>query len=266
MDKLTAAWLEGHLQEPIRQVEAIDSGWDHDVYVLNGHWILRLPKKDVTINREEEKLLKNLQTKTNIALPAFTICTTPEGREAMLYPYIPGQPISASMSDLFLENAAIQLGTFLSKLHKLDPTSYRLPKRDRSYYDLLLEKIRLFYPDLSASVIHHTESVFAKLHPVFTTVVHGDLRPAHILWEESSRQVGIIDFSDMHVGDPAIDFVGIRQINTDFLKQVLFNYDSADKEAICQRADLLTNLGVYYELLEYGPSRKLAAKMERQFV
>ncbi|WP_176466386.1 phosphotransferase family protein [Terribacillus saccharophilus] len=266
MDKLTAAWLEGHLQEPIRQVEAINSGWDHDVYVLNGHWILRLPKKDVTINREEEKLLKNLQNKTNIALPAFTICTTPECREAMLYPYIPGHPVSANMLDVSLENIAGQLGVFLTRLHQLDVTSYSLPKRDRSYYETLYQKIRSFYPELPAFVIHHTERLFAELQPVCTAVVHGDLRSAHILWEKSNSQVGIIDFSDMHIGDPAIDFVGISQISSNFLNQVLCKYEAADKEAICQRAAQLAKLGLYYELIEYGPSCKLATEMERQFM
>lgn len=266
MDEMSAAWLEGYLQEPIRQVKAVHTGWDHDVFIVNNSWVLRVPKKASTVNREEEKLLNDLQTKTNIALPAITICTTPEGTEAMLYPYIPGHPISSNMSDVTLEIAASQLGAFLTNLHQLEAASYSFPKRDRPYYDALYERIRSFYPDLPAFVIHHTEKLFAELQPVCTAVVHGDLRSAHILWEKSTSQVGIIDFSDMHVGDPAIDFVGISQISSGFLKQVLSKYDVANKEEICQRADQLAKLGLYYELLEYGPSCKLAAEMERQFV
>lgn len=266
MDEMSAAWLEGYLQEPIRQVKAVHTGWDHDVFIVNNSWVLRVPKKASTVNREEEKLLNDLQTKTNIALPAITICTTPEGTEAMLYPYIEGNPISANMSDVLLENAASQLGAFLTRLHQLEAASYSLPKRDRSYYDTLYEKVRSYYPDLPAFVTHHTEKLFAELRTVCTTVVHGDLRSTHILLEESSYRVGIIDFSDVHVGDPAIDFVGISQISTDFLSQVLCKYDAADKEAIYQRADQLAKLGLYYELIEFGPSCKLAAEMERQFV
>lgn len=266
MDKMTAAWLEGHLHEPIRQVRAVHTGWDHDVCILNDSWVFRVPKKAITVNREEEKLLKNLQSKTNIVLPTFTICTTPDGNEAMLYPYISGDPISLNMSDVALKIAASQLGAFLTNLHQLEAASYSLPKRDRLYYDALYEKIRSFYPDLPAVVIDHTERLFVELQPVCTAVVHGDLRSAHILWEKSTSQVGIIDFSDMHVGDPAIDFVGISQISSDFLNQVLSKYDVANKEEICQRADQLAKLGLYYELLEYGPSCKLAAEMERQFV
>ncbi|PAF17996.1 hypothetical protein CHH69_16130 [Terribacillus saccharophilus] len=266
MDKMTAAWLEGYLEEPIRRVKTVHTGWDHDVYILNDSWVFRVHKKAMTVNLEEEKLLKDLQIKTNITLPKLTICMTAEGNEAMLYPYIPGHPISANMSDVSLEKVASQLGAFLTRLHQLDVTSYSLPKRDKSYYDALYQKIRSFYPELPAFIIHHTERLFAELQPGCTAVVHGDLRSAHILWEESTSQVGIIDFSDMHVGDPAIDFAGIRQISSDFLKQVLCNYEAADKEAIFQRADQLAKLVLYYELIEYGPSCKLAAEMERQFM
>lgn len=266
MDEVTLDWLEGYLHEPIKRVKPIDTGWDHDVYVLNDSWVLRVPKKAGAINREEEKLLMDLQDKTNILLPACSICTTPEGKEAMLYPYIPGQPISTNISDVFLKRAASQLGAFLTKLHQLDVSRYNLPKRDESYYDILLEKIRGFYPDLPHSIIDYTERLFSELQPVCAAVVHGDLRSAHILWEESSCQLGIIDFSDMHVGDPAIDFVGISQVSSNFLKQVLCMYDSADKEAILQRANHLAKLGLFYELIEYGPSSELVAKMERQFV
>ncbi|MFP7480070.1 phosphotransferase family protein [Terribacillus saccharophilus] len=266
MDKTWAEWLEGYVQEPIRSVETIDTGWDHDVYVLNDSWVLRVPKKGAAINQDEKKLLRALQVKTNIALPAPTICTTPEGNEAMLYPYIPGQPISANMSDVILETAANQLGAFLSKLHQLDASSYALLKRDSTYYDLLLDRVRCFYPDLSDSAIYHTERLFHELQPICTAFVHGDLRSEHILWEESTCQVGIIDFSDMHVGDPAIDFVGIGQISTDFLNRVLCNYDAAGKEAILQRANQLAKLRPYFKLLEYGPGSNLAAEIERQYI
>ncbi|WP_286160814.1 phosphotransferase [Virgibacillus sp. 7505] len=263
---MMAGWLESYLQEAIWHVETIDMGWDHDVYVLNNSWVLRVPKKSETVNQEEKKLLKDLQVKTNIALPAFTILTTPKGSEAVLYPYIPGHPISANMSDIVLEGAASQLGAFLSKLHQLDASMYRLPERDKSYYDRLQEGISSFYPSLPAFVINYTERLFAELEPVCTAVVHGDLRSAHILWEESSCRVGIIDFSDMHVGDPAIDFAGISEISKVFLQQVLCAYEADDKEKILRRAEQLSKLGLYYELFEYGPNSKLLAEMENRFV
>jgi aminoglycoside 2''-phosphotransferase len=41
------------------------------------------------------------------------------------------------------------------------------------------------------------------------TFVHGDLAPEHVLVDDTGRVVGLIDFEDATVGDPAIDFAGL---------------------------------------------------------
>jgi aminoglycoside 2''-phosphotransferase len=47
----------------------------------------------------------------------------------------------------------------------------------------------------------------------FTPVlVHRDLAPEHILVGDDGRIVGLIDFEDATVGDPAIDFAGLLPI------------------------------------------------------
>ncbi|WP_179106524.1 phosphotransferase family protein [Terribacillus halophilus] len=258
------SWLEAYLDEPIKQIETNDTGWDHKIYVINQQWILRVPRDKRDIPREEGKLLKELKVRTAVALPSSRVCMTADGQEVMLYRYIPGFPIQASMSKTDLKQAAHQLGSFLTELHRVSVTYYRLPRRDKTYYERFLRQIRNFYPQLPARVAAYTEHLFSNYQPVCSTVVHGDLRPAHLLAEEPFRKLGVLDFSDMHIGDPAIDFAGIAQVSTEFMELVLSSYKSEEKNMIRQRVAMLSKLSLYYQLLEKGPNSYVLAELERQ--
>ena len=37
------------------------------------------------------------------------------------------------------------------------------------------------------------------------TLCHGDLGPRHVLTDDSGEPTGIVDWGDVHVGDPAVD-------------------------------------------------------------
>jgi aminoglycoside 2''-phosphotransferase len=60
----------------------------------------------------------------------------------------------------------------------------------------------------------------------FTPVlVHRDLAPEHILVDDAGRVVGLIDFEDATVGDPAIDFVGLLTLlGPDRTEELLADY------------------------------------------
>ena len=70
------------------------------------------------------------------------------------------------------------------------------------------------------------------------TVVHSDLAAEHILLDPETRQVtGIIDWSEIAIGDPAIDFAGMFHWgDADFTKAVLSHYHGASDEELLGRA------------------------------
>jgi aminoglycoside 2''-phosphotransferase len=263
MDVNNLSWLETYVDEPIRHIEINDTGWDYHVYVINQRWILRVPRHKRSISKEEGKLLRELRARTTVALPSGRVCTTAYGQEGMLYPYISGHPLHARMLETDLKQAAHQLGSFLTELHRVSDT-YKLPKRDKTYYERLLNQIRTFYPQLSDRAKAYTEQLFSSYQPVCSTVVHGDLRPAHLLAEQPFRKLGVLDFSDMHIGDPAIDFAGIKQVSTAFMESVLSSYKGEEKKHIRSRAAILSKMSVYYQLLEKGPDSHVLAELERQ--
>jgi aminoglycoside phosphotransferase (APT) family kinase protein len=66
-----------------------------------------------------------------------------------------------------------------------------------------------------------------------TTVIHGDFNVANVLWDRRKKVVtGIIDWSNMGLGIPAVDFAGLANFHTrrndDFLGTMLAWYGSTD--------------------------------------
>jgi aminoglycoside phosphotransferase (APT) family kinase protein len=74
-----------------------------------------------------------------------------------------------------------------------------------------------------------------------TTFVHSDLAAEHILLDPATHQVtGIIDWSEISVGDPAIDFAGMFHWGgLDFLNAVLSHYRHHLDAGLRERARIL---------------------------
>lgn len=86
--------------------------------------------------------------------------------------------------------------------------------RDRwSWSNFYTEIRRRVFPLLDTREQQWTQRLFEgflndernfEFEPV---LIHGDLSPDHILFDREKGVVtGIIDFGDMHIGDPAYDF------------------------------------------------------------
>lgn len=67
------------------------------------------------------------------------------------------------------------------------------------------------------------------LWPDFATIVHGDMHPGHMLVEGADhRLTGLIDWTEVEVGDPAGDFVTIRvAFGAEVLQRTLDAYEEA---------------------------------------
>src|SRR5262249_6861796 len=49
-------------------------------------------------------------------------------------------------------------------------------------------------------------------NPKSDAVVHGDLHSSQMLVDETNALSGVIDWGDVHVGDPAVDFAGVHAV------------------------------------------------------
>ena len=114
---------------------------------------------------------------------------------------------------------AVPLARFLRALHAIDPAPLvagGLPPDEigRLDYERRVKATRERIPSLIAAGGIARPEAFAEwleAHPPVALpdaerrVVHGDLYARHVLLDEAARPCGIIDWGDIHLGDPAID-------------------------------------------------------------
>ncbi|WP_228073336.1 MULTISPECIES: aminoglycoside phosphotransferase family protein [Corynebacterium] len=137
--------------------------------------------------------------------------------------------------------AATQLGSMLAGLRSLDPDLVPVRNVESWWTDgektsqlntsarslpgkLALMKRRApvyLEPNLSASEMATVREIFAEVESLIRRpyqqrcLTHGELIPDHVLWSPTDG-VGVIDFSDMTIGDPALDYAHLADIAPEF--------------------------------------------------
>ncbi|RCV47552.1 aminoglycoside phosphotransferase [Marinitenerispora sediminis] len=227
----------------------LTEGWDSAATLVGGRWIERRPRHPAAADRlrMETRVMPWLAPRLPLAVPRPHLL-----RAAPLvvrHALVPGAPTERPTAA-----HARQLGTFLRVLHATDAAA----AVDRGL------------PDAPATVLDRTETVCrfrAAVLPLLPadlrdparellagvaecpadTVVHGDLGPEHVLADDSGL-TGVIDFSDAHVGDPAIDLAwALFGTPAEFAAALADAY--AVSPGLRERALLWHRLGPWYEVL-----------------
>ena len=97
---------------------------------------------------------------------------------------------------------------------------------------------------------------FLKDETLFTfrsVLIHADLACEHIFCNpEQGMLTGVIDWGDVTIGDPALDFVGLHwKHGRTFTERVVENYQATIDTAFCRRMDFYLRYNPFSELL-YG--------------
>jgi aminoglycoside phosphotransferase (APT) family kinase protein len=179
-------------------VVAIDDGIDFHVVVLDGTWVVRVPRRPACAEAlaVEAALLPVLAGALPVRVPRFE-----HAHPFAVYRVIEGTP-------LVDEEDGVR--EFLDALHAFDVGVLPVPRPDwrETYRGQCDEFRRLVLPSLDADERPRAEALFAEVEslsgfePVLT---HSDLLPEHLLCHDG-RLVGVIDWGDTRVGDPALDY------------------------------------------------------------
>jgi aminoglycoside 2''-phosphotransferase len=242
----------------IHDIRILTSGWDNDLYVINGHLAFRFPKNRAVAKgvATEIRLLKSLRERGKPALKVPDYHPWYDGNEELIcvsYEFIAGTPFNAALEDRTEENAR-KLGAFLSQLHRLKPPKGLVSKKKADW--------EAFYSDIRREILPHltpvdrkaVQTVFArflgKLDEEGQTLLHGDLTASNII-SSGGQITGIIDFTDAHIGDPAFDFAGIYwDCGPEFTEQVLRFYSRERPRELFRRVQQFYGLQpVFHELL-----------------
>jgi macrolide phosphotransferase len=183
-------------------------------------WVLRIPRRpDVAAKVADERLILDfVRPRLSVAVPDWRIA----GPELVAYPLLPGRPgltLDAAGQPVWHVDPASpeyarSLAEVVASLHRLDPTAAvaaGIPAETadevRRRWAADLERVFGEF-DVSAELVARWRTWLDDdgLWPRRTVLTHGEIYPAHLLLDDSSRILSVLDWTTAGVGDPAVDF------------------------------------------------------------
>ncbi len=213
----------------IETAQINQNGQFNDVLVVNNESIFRFPKtaREAAKLMTETALLRSLQAHITLPIPNPIYLnkeTTEIGQIFLGYRLLVGEPLwpetVRELHDDDVQHLADQLATFLRQVHAIPAEALEVKLQQaqgceewRELYDRFQRKL---FPFMRADARRWvTEQFEAFLNDernctYTTTLVHGDFGRTNILYDARTKSIsGIIDFSSMGWGDPAIDFAAL---------------------------------------------------------
>lgn len=214
-DELVLALLRSqHPDLAERPLRLFGSGWDNTTYRLGPDLAVRLPRRQLGAEmiRKEQRWLPAVVAGLPIPVATPVRVGQPEFGYPWTWSVVPWiDGFSAEVADPDPSEAA-RLGLFLKALHQPGPNdaprnSYRgcpltdrarsveerLPRLNTALLDVSIDQIR--------DVWQRAKTMPIDEEPVW---LHGDLHARNIVVHDG-RIVGVIDWGDLCVGDPATD-------------------------------------------------------------
>jgi aminoglycoside phosphotransferase (APT) family kinase protein len=239
----------------------VETGWDSLVADVDGRWIFRVPRGEAAARAllVEANLLPELAPDLPARVPVFEFVSIDPPCAG--YRRIEGEPL-----DPHHPPASIgpQLGRFLRALHSFSVDRARALGVPGGRYEwradleadcagfrarvlpLLDGEDRLRAEGLLDEVVNR-ESNFG-FEPA---LVHADLGSDHILCSDDGL-LGVIDWGDVRIGDPAIDFSwAVNSLEASTVSSLIEAYGHLADGALIDRALSRHRLGPWYEVT-YG--------------
>lgn len=204
-------------------VAPLGVGWDNVAYLVNEAFVFRFPRRAIAVPLldVESRFLPRIAPWVTLSIPVPQFVGVPEADYAypfVGYPILPGTTACRiRWTGALRASCAAPLGSFLRTLHAVPPGDPALAPGDvieranvaARTVKLLerLEEVARTVPDLDTSVLSETVRRLAGTPLLSGTPswVHGDLYARHLLIDGGHRPCGVIDWGDMHLGDPALD-------------------------------------------------------------
>ncbi len=266
--ELLEALRESHPELDFHDVRTIEDGWDSIVLEIDGY-IFRFPRRPEVVEWVEREiaLLPELAPVLPVAVPRFEYV----GRDVSYVGYrkLEGMPATSGLGQL----TGISLGRFLAALHAFPVERARAlgvpffsPGTWREWLERFCADLRSrVLPLLAAGERVLAERLFDQAVGFeFTPVLlHADLGPGHVLCRDG-RVVGVIDWSDARIGDPALDLAWCLNGTPEAVADAVARVYGADPDTQ-QRSLFYHRLGPWHEVvygLDTGQERFVASGLE----
>jgi len=195
----------------------IHGGWGSFTFLMTGDHIVRFARTlaVAAAHRREAAILPLLAPAVSFAVPEPDLFQDFGDRTCIGYPAIPGRPMT--IADDWRGLAGV-----LRELHGFSVDAARgaflgaggeiVGWRDyyvRLWGDVADRVLPVLGEDLRVALAAGYRDFLGGDWDFAPVLVHRDLAPEHVLVDELGGVVGLIDFEDAAVGDPAIDFAGL---------------------------------------------------------
>jgi aminoglycoside phosphotransferase (APT) family kinase protein len=216
----------------------VDAGWDYKVLIVDDAWVVRWPRHRLAVEEieREVELLPALAPLLPVEVPRFEYIS----REPWLVAYrlIRGDPLVAE------DPEAVR--SFLDALHAVDVDAVPALRPDwvEEYREQADEFRRVVLPLLDLDERPRGEALLAEVETLKdfrAALTHSDLGSEHLLVRDG-KLVGVIDWGDARIGDPAIDYAWL--LNGPFP-------DWEVDDELRRRASIYHRLGPWFEV-HYG--------------
>ncbi|MDQ2681458.1 MAG: phosphotransferase [Candidatus Eremiobacteraeota bacterium] len=207
------------------RIEPLGIGWDNAAFLIDDRAVFRFPRRRIATKLIEREIaiLPSIASWLPIPISSPRYVGTPSA----LYPYafagydqlLGNTACTVRLANQWRAMLAAPLGNFLRTLHGIDTaplSKLGLPPDEFGRFDheRCLRMTRERLPAISASGLIENVESFARWLEVNPPIllenherrlVHGDLYARHVLLADSGWISGVIDWGDIHYGDPATD-------------------------------------------------------------
>lgn len=208
----------------VAEISLLGNGWDNTAFLVNGNLVFRFPRRKVavTLMKNECRVLPSLAQHLELSIPVPEWTGRPT--DSFSWPFagyrlIPGQTACrAGLSDEERVAASDCIADFLKQLHSLpsvEAPQCHLPGDVIGKLDVgrLTARTRECLTKVANTDFWRFSSLLKRLYKECgeieqqpgTTVVHGDFYVRHLVVDDNRKLTGIIDWGDVHIGNPALD-------------------------------------------------------------
>jgi aminoglycoside phosphotransferase (APT) family kinase protein len=242
-------------------IQFLDSGWDNNNYRLGTQYIVRIPRRKVSVDSllSEINWLPKLQSYLPIPIPAPIKVGEPDHNYPWhwtITPWFEGKTVEGT--PLYIHNSeAVRLAQFLTILHSQNSdnapiNNHRgIPLSEKNNDVILrMERLKKQTDLISPKIEQLWQQAVKEPFPIEKCLLHGDLHPRNILIHDK-KFAAIIDWGDITSGDVATDVASFWMVFIEKrTRQKGLKYYGADQSLINRSIGWAINFGTI--LLDTG--------------
>lgn len=206
------------------KIQLLGVGWDNTAYLVNDAFVFRFPRREIAVPLLTHELCMLPKISDSLPLPIPKPEWSGTAAKGYTWPFIGYRMLAGKtacrleLSDSERSSIAAPLAQFLRALHSIPLSvaqSCNLPKDTLGKLDIvrltplikksLNEMELLGLLENKKQLLDLLDSLQNVRTPLSTVIVHGDFYARHLLLDEDRQAAGVIDWGDIHVGDPAVD-------------------------------------------------------------